>query len=148
MATQRKHSDLHRPAPPANERIAILIAEDDSDTRDLYAHYFRSAGLRVETVADGVEACRRTVELMPDLVVMDLSLPDMDGWEATRRLKADQSTAHIPVIACTAHKFGPSVERALVAGCDAYVVKPCLPEDLLATIRRVLSRRTAPRRTA
>jgi len=77
--------------------------------------------------------------MQPDLIVMDLSLPRLGGWEATRRLKANSSTTHIPVLACTAHAFGSAVERALVAGCDAYLVKPCLPEDLTREVRRLLS---------
>jgi len=77
--------------------------------------------------------------MQPDLIVMDLSLPRLGGWEATRRLKGNSSTTHIPVLACTAHAFGSAVERALVAGCDAYLVKPCLPEDLTREVRRLLS---------
>jgi CheY-like chemotaxis protein len=67
-------------------------------------------------------------------------MPQLDGWEATRRLKRDPRTAHIPVLACTGHAFGAPVERAIEVGCDAYVVKPCLPEDLLQHIRRLLAR--------
>ena len=126
----------------------ILVAEDNSDQLDLYADYLTFRGFDVDTASDGVAAFHRAAETLPDLIVMDLSMPRLDGWEATRRLKAYKRTAHIPVIACTAHAFGFAVERAIDAGCDAYVVKPCLPEDLLREIRRVLRRSAASRRRA
>jgi CheY-like chemotaxis protein len=69
---------------------------------------------------------------------MDLMMPRLDGWEAIRRLKRDWRTRRIPIIACTGHVIGSSAERALDAGCDGYITKPCLPADLLAEIRRVL----------
>ncbi len=76
--------------------------------------------------------------LLPDIVVMDLSLPVMDGWEATRRLKADERTAAIPVVALTGHALAGISEGAKKAGCDAFVTKPCLPEDLVKEIRKIL----------
>src|SRR5436190_2126157 len=107
----------------------ILIAEDDVSSREIYAMYFLAQGLRVQTAPDdGDLALERALASRPDAVVMDLAMPGVDGWEATRRLKADPRTARIPITACTAHGFGPAVERVLIAGCDAYVVKPCLPE--------------------
>jgi len=117
-----------------------LIVEDNEDLRSIYARYLRSRGFRVETASDGRSAVSQIVETRPDLVVMDLSLPHLTGWEATRRLRRDPRTMRIPVIACTGHVSGWSVEHALDAGCDAYVVKPCSPEDLLAEIQRVLAR--------
>jgi two-component system, cell cycle response regulator DivK len=77
---------------------------------------------------------------------MDLSLPVMDGWEATRRLKADQRTAHIPIVALTGHALAGISEGAKRAGCDAFVTKPCLPEDLVKEIRRVLGQSVQPPR--
>ena len=149
-ARARPSGKRARPASPtAREarRPLILIAEDNADDRNLYAEYLRFDGFQVETATDGATACRRAIQLIPDLVVMDLTLPRTDGWAATRELKAHHATAHIPIVACTGHAFGPAVERALDAGCDAYVVKPCLPRDLADEIRRVL-RRSALRRRA
>ena len=127
---------------------SVLIADDDPDQCYLYATYFLARGYRVRTVPDGELAVLRARESVPDVVVMDLSMPRVDGWEATRRLKSDPRTAHVPVIACSAHVFGAPVERALAAGCDAYVVKPCLSADLFHEVERLLSRRTARRRRA
>jgi len=106
----------------------------------MYARYLSSRGFHVEAAADGRRALAIARDSQPDLIVMDLSLPHLDGWEATRRLKHDSSTRHIPVIACTAHVLHAAIERALDAGCEAYVVKPCLPKDLVTEIGRVLSR--------
>lgn len=125
----------------------VLLAEDNEDHREVYATYFRHRGLQVETATDGESAVSRALALVPDVIVMDLSMPRLDGWEASRRLKADRRTAHIPIVACTAHGFGHAVERALIAGCDAYVVKPCLPADLYAEVQRQL-RLAARRRRA
>jgi CheY-like chemotaxis protein len=127
---------------PAREYPAplILICDDNAEDREMYATYFLAQGYRVQTASDGDMAFRYAVESRPDAIVMDLSMPRVDGWEATRRLKMDARTRGIPVIACTGHAFGASVERALVVGCDAYVVKPCRPRDLLKEVRRLLTR--------
>ena len=112
----------------------------------MYAQYLSLHGLRVEAASSAEEALHLARDLRPDVVIMDLSLPHVDGWEATRRLKADPATRRTPVIVCTGHVEGSSVVRAVDAGCDAYVVKPCLPRILLAEIDRVLGR--AQRRRA
>jgi CheY-like chemotaxis protein len=130
----------------AGRRSLVLLVEDHPDERQIYTRYLSSHGFRIETATDGERAVSMARELRPDLIVMDLSLPHVNGWEATRRLKRDTSTRHIPIIACTGHVLHGSVELALEAGCEAYVVKPCLPKDLLAEIRRVLSRHR-PRRS-
>src|SRR5213076_337586 len=93
--------------------------------------------------ANGMEALERAVDGNPDVILMDLSLPVMDGWEATRRLKADKRTAAIPVVALTGHALAGISEGAKQAGCDAFVTKPCLPEDLVKEIRRVLDQHAA-----
>jgi CheY-like chemotaxis protein len=134
------------PAPDAGP--LILIVEDNGDLRELYSTYFTFHGFRAQTASDGQIALAHAVEYTPDLIVTDLSMPHLGGWEMTRRLKNDPRTAHIPVIACTGDALGSSAERALDAGCDAYVVKPCLPEDLLGETRRLLERSPASRRSA
>jgi two-component system, cell cycle response regulator DivK len=75
---------------------------------------------------------------MPDIILMDLALPKMDGWQATRRLKDDERTKHIPVVALTGHALGAHAEEAKQAGCDSFVTKPCLPDALVAEIQRML----------
>src|SRR5688572_19902681 len=82
-------------------------------------------------------------ELMPDIVLMDLALPRMDGWEATRRLKNDPRTRHIPIVALTGHALAGHAEGAREAGCDAFVTKPCLPDALVTEIRRLLDHHRA-----
>src|SRR5688572_23902908 len=117
------------------ERPLILIVEDQSELRQLYAQQLASSGFDVVEAADGQEAVRRGSALVPDVVLMDLSIPVLDGWEATRQLKADSRTAHIPVVALTAHDGAGELERATNAGCDWFVPKPCPPQDLIDEVR-------------
>jgi two-component system cell cycle response regulator DivK len=130
----------HPPQHPSGGSPFIFVVEDDPDTRDLYAQYFALQGLRVETASDGPSALRMIVTLVPDVIVMDLSLPRLHGWEVTRRLKADPRTSRIPVVVCTGYLTGGSTEQELEAGCDAYVLKPCTPDALLKEIQQVLAR--------
>jgi two-component system, cell cycle response regulator DivK len=106
----------------------------------MYRQYLQHVGFRVVTATDGETGITLARRWRPAAIVMDLTMRAMDGREATRRLKAGHWTAHIPVIACTGHFLGSYVQRAIEAGCDAYVVKPCLPEDLAREIRKVLAR--------
>ena len=119
----------------------VLIVDDFQDNREMYAEFLRFSGFRVEEASNGHEALEKAARLLPDLIVMDLSLPGIDGWEATRRLKRDVETKHIPVLALTGHALAGYSEGARQAGCDAFVTKPCLPEELLAEIRRMLEGR-------
>jgi CheY-like chemotaxis protein len=96
------------------------------------------SGFDVIEAENGADAISHTSDRFPDVVLMDLSLPVLDGWEATRRLKADARTSHIPVVALTAHDGSGELQRATRAGCDWFVPKPCLPHDLIEEVRRVL----------
>ena len=120
-------------------RPLILIVEDQSELRALYAQHLTMSGFDVIETANGAEAITFTTAQFPDVVLMDLSLPVVDGWEATRRLKADSRTAHIPVVALTAHDGSGELERATSAGCDWFVPKPCPPDSLITEVRRVLA---------
>jgi CheY-like chemotaxis protein len=117
----------------------VLVVEDYQDAREMYAAYLQFSGYRVAEAANGLEALEKTRELMPDIILMDLALPKMDGWEATRRLKADDRTKHIPIVALTGHALAGHAEGARQAGCDAFVTKPCLPDALVTEIQRMLS---------
>ena len=117
----------------------ILVVDDYEDAREMYAEYLRFCGFRVAEARNGNEALEQAFSLMPDLILMDLSLPGMDGWEATRRLKADERTRHIPVVALTGHALAGASEGAKNAGCDSFVTKPCLPDDLVVEVRRMLT---------
>jgi CheY-like chemotaxis protein len=112
----------------------ILLVEDNPDNRDMLARRLTRKGHTVSVAADGVEGLRLAAAQRPDLVLMDLSLPEIDGWEATRRLKAGEATANIPVIALTAHAMQGDRERALGAGADDYDTKPVELKRLLGKI--------------
>jgi CheY-like chemotaxis protein len=116
----------------------ILVVDDTLDARELYAEYLRIAGLRAEVAEDGNDALVKAMALRPSVIVMDLAMPRMDGWEATRRLKAHPATRNIPVIALTGHVIERSRERAIEAGADGYLTKPCFPDSLLAEVHRVM----------
>jgi two-component system, cell cycle response regulator DivK len=119
----------------------VLVVEDYQDAREMYAAYLTFSGYRVAEATNGIEAIEKTIDLMPDIILMDLALPKMDGWEATRRLKLDERTKHIPIVALTGHALAGHSDLAREAGCDAFVTKPCLPDALVAEIQRMLSAR-------
>jgi CheY-like chemotaxis protein len=116
----------------------ILVVDDYQDAREMYAEYLQYSGFRVAEAKNGNEAVTQARSLKPDLILMDLSLPGMDGWEATRVLKADEATRHIPIVALTGHALAGASEGARKAGCDSFVTKPCLPDDLVVEVRRML----------
>jgi len=122
------------------DRPRVLVVDDFPDARQMYAEYLSYAGFEVIEAGNGVEALERARDSSLDVIVMDLSLPVMDGWEATRRLKADKDTTAIPIVALTGHVLAGISEGARKAGCDAFVTKPCLPEDLVKEIRKVLDK--------
>ena len=117
----------------------ILVVDDYQDAREMYAEYLQFSGFRVAEARNGNEAVEQAFALKPDLILMDLSLPGMDGWEATRMLKADDRTKNIPVVALTGHALAGASEGAKKAGCDSFVTKPCLPDDLVVEVRRMLN---------
>ncbi len=121
----------------------VLVVEDYPDAREMYCEYLRFSGFRVAEARNGEEALEKAFTLLPDVVLMDLALPLMDGWEATRRLKSDRRTSDILVVALTGHALAGHAEGARRAGCDAFVTKPCLPDDLVDEIRRLLAARQA-----
>ncbi|HVE82274.1 MAG TPA: response regulator [Myxococcales bacterium] len=118
----------------------VLVVDDYEDAREMYAEYLQYSGFRVAEARNGVEAMEKAFDLRPDVILMDLSLPVMDGWEATRRLKADGRTRGIPVVALTGHALTGHSEGAKKAGCDAFVTKPCLPDALVTQVRKMLSK--------
>ena len=124
------------------EQPLVLVVEDYQDAREMYAAYLQFSGYAVAEATNGVEAIEKTQELLPDIVLMDLALPRMDGWEATRRLKSDERTRHIPIVALTGHALAGHAEGARRAGCDAFVTKPCLPDALVSEIKRLLNARS------
>ena len=140
VAALKKTGTQQRPAG-AHGRPLVLLVDDDADSREMYGQYLRAHDFLTVMATNGREAMAQAELLPPHLVVMDLCMPHLDGWEATRCLKRNALTKHIPIIACTGHVLGSSAERALDAGCDGYVAKPCSPANLLVEIRRVLPHR-------
>jgi len=122
----------------SEQQPLILVVDDYQDAREMYAEYLQFSGFRVAEAKNGNEAVEQAFALKPDLILMDLSLPGMDGWEATRRLKADDRTKRIPIVALTGHALAGASEGAKKAGYDSFVTKPCLPDDLVVEVRRML----------
>jgi CheY-like chemotaxis protein len=135
-------SSTDEPTPHDGDRVRplVLIVEDQSELRKLYAQQLVISGFDVIEAENGADAVAHTASHAPDVILMDLSLPVIDGWEATRRLKADRRTAHIPVVALTAHDGSGELQRATRAGCDWFVPKPCPPDALISEVRRVLAK--------
>jgi two-component system cell cycle response regulator DivK len=117
----------------------ILVVEDNPDNRTLISDLLHALGYEVVEAIDGIQGIEMTVKEKPSLILMDLSLPRKDGWEATREIKADESVKHIPIIALTAHAMMGDRERALEAGCDDYISKPINLSELSGKIREYLS---------
>ncbi len=117
----------------------ILVVEDNPDNRTLISDLLHALGYEVIEAIDGIQGIEMAVKEKPSLILMDLSLPRKDGWEATREIKADETIKHIPIIALTAHAMLGDRERALEAGCDDYVSKPINLSELSGKIRGYLS---------
>jgi len=118
------------------DKPIILVVDDDHDARWIYAMYLRSRGCRVFTAGDGRSAVEKATALTPDLIVMDLAMPKVDGWEAIRRLEQSSWTRDIPVVALSA--VPASRDTAFEAGCDAYLAKPCDPGVLWTQVQALL----------
>lgn len=127
-----------RPAAARRPRLVLLV-EHDEDTREMYAQSLAFYGFQVVLASSGAEAIEKAHALRPDLIATDIGLPGgMDGCQLAESLKSSVHTNEIPVIAVTGWIMGPHVERALKAGCNSVLAKPCLPETLLAEIHRLL----------
>ena len=116
----------------------VLLVDDSLDAREMYGEYLTFHGFRVITACNGVEALASAHDEWPAVIVMDLAMPLMDGWEAIRRLRADPLTADIPIIALSAYAFGDAPERAREAGADVCLSKPCLPPQVARVVRAMV----------
>jgi CheY-like chemotaxis protein len=124
----------------------VLLVEDDRHGRLLYAEWLRTAGFHVEEAHNGLQALERAFEVQPSLVVTDLDIPGIDGFELTRRLKKDSRTRKVPVIAVTGYAaFAAEPDRARRAGCDTVLHKPCAPDDLYSSINDLMRERAENR---
>ncbi len=118
----------------------ILLVEDNEMNRDMLTRRLEKRGYQMVSAADGPTGIALAHTEAPDLILMDMSLPGIDGWEASRQLKADTTTAATPIIALTAHAMAEDREKALAAGCDEYETKPVELSSLLTKIETLLSR--------
>jgi CheY-like chemotaxis protein len=116
----------------------ILIVDDYPDAVEIWALYLRAFGYRVSTASDGVEAVAQAERLLPDLIVLDLELPRMSGFDVARHLRANPDTEDIPLIAATGYSHQRQLDLARDAGFDLIVVKPCEPDELVGEIERLL----------
>jgi two-component system, cell cycle response regulator DivK len=120
----------------------ILVVDDDLDARTIFGLYLEAMGCLVYTAADGAAAIREATAHVPDVIVLDLAMPKLDGWAAAERLKRRARTRHIPIIALSA--VPGARDSAKISGCDAYLAKPCLPQILWDEISALLGRRSRP----
>jgi two-component system, cell cycle response regulator DivK len=116
----------------------ILVVEDTEDNRQIMRDLLSNAGYELVEAVTGEDGVAAAARELPDLILMDIQLPVMDGYEATRRIKADPATRGIPVIAVTSYALSGDEEKARAAGCDGYVAKPFSPRQLLAKVREYL----------
>lgn len=131
-STRTRRRSTH--APPA--KPTVLVVDDDLDARTMYGLYFKSMGCAVYTATDGAGAFNQATALHPDIIVLDLAMPHVDGWAAAERLRKSPITRDIPIIALTA--IPGARESARLSGCDAFVAKPCLPQLLWCEVRLLL----------
>jgi two-component system, cell cycle response regulator DivK len=125
------------------KHLSVLIVDDVADTRELYEHYLHFRGIQVTTAADGVAALQAVGLERPDVIVLDLAMPRMTGWDVIRALKSDIRTRGIAIVALSGQG---ARQTALEAGADSYLEKPCLPDQLLAEVLRVLRDQSGRRR--
>ena len=118
----------------------ILLIEDNEMNRDMLSRRLERKGYSVVMAIDGIHGISAAREEAPDLILMDMNLPEIDGWEATRRLKSQEATRHVPVIALTAHAMVSDRQKALEAGCDDYETKPVEFQRLVSKIQALLER--------
>src|SRR5437868_11954731 len=116
----------------------VLLVEDNEDNRIVYSTILKHYGYRVVEALNGEDGIAKARSEKPDVILMDISIPIIDGWEATQVLKHDPATREIPIIALTAHALASDREKAMEVGCDGYLAKPCEPRQVVSEVARVL----------
>jgi two-component system cell cycle response regulator DivK len=122
--------------------VKILIAEDDTDVRSIVHDLLEAGGFATVVAIDGKQTLDLVIKEKPDLLVLDLSMPEVDGWQVAQTLRKNASTKNLPILALTAHAMAGDCEKALKAGCDSFLAKPFSPDDLLIEIQRLLQRKS------
>jgi two-component system cell cycle response regulator DivK len=115
--------------------MKVLVVDDDYDNRSIAAAALKAAGYEVDQAAEGIEALAKAGAAAPDVILMDLTMPGLSGWDLAARLKALDGLKGVPIIAFTAHALAGSEERAREAGCDAYLSKPCTARDIVNAVK-------------
>lgn len=128
------------PSEPESTAPLVLIVDDSPDHRLLYSEFLEFCGFRVLTAIDGIDGVAKARAEWPAVILMDLAMPRMDGWEAIHHLRADPMTADIPIVAISAHACGNEPIRAREAGADLCLAKPCLPSQVARVVRAMLFR--------
>lgn len=149
QSAAQKQSAAKKPMAAKKQSAAqslIMIVEDYDDAREMYRRRLEFAGYRVIDTRDGAEALATALEHRPDLILMDIALPKMDGLEVTRRLRLDPRTKGAMIVALTGHALPNHEREAAEAGCDAFISKPCLPDDLVKRVEQLLRGRRRSRR--
>lgn len=118
----------------------VLVVDDYEDSRQMSMEFLSFSGFRVAEAKDGLEAVVKAIELRPDVILMDYSLPGIDGWEATRRIRADAGSGAVRIVGLTGYGEAEELARAKEAGCDAFITKPCPPDRLVAEIQKLVKR--------
>ena len=139
-ANERSESSVEWRHPGA-EDCTVLVVEDNPDHRYVYTHVLRLAGYVVVEADTGDDALRIAGDSLPDVIVLDIGLPTIDGWEVARTLKGDARTRDIPIIAVTVHTFDQDRERSLAVGCAVHLEKPATPMDVLSVVNRLWDER-------
>ena len=122
----------------ADSSKTVLLVEDNEDNRTVYRTILEHFGYQVIEARNGEDGIRMAREDHPDLILMDISIPIIDGWEATRILKGDAATSDIPIIALTAHALATDRAKAAEVGCDGYLAKPCEPRRVVAEVEKFI----------
>jgi two-component system, cell cycle response regulator DivK len=150
-SSEARKGGARRPARQtvAAPRPCVLLVDDNADNCEMYRQYLEWDGFRVVIATDGLEALNQAARVMPTVIVTDLAMPKLNGWDMVGRLKSDPRTQHVPVLAVSAHAMVGDAKRARTAGCDGYLSKPCLPEELARAIRSLIrGHSTAPSQSA
>jgi two-component system, cell cycle response regulator DivK len=124
--------------PVSPVKKTVLLVEDNPHNRKIFSGMLTHSGFEVVEAEDGQQALDAVAKALPDVILMDLSIPAIDGWEVTRRLKADARSQPVPIIALTAHAMRGDEERARAAGCDHYLAKPISPKKVVEEVRKIL----------
>ncbi len=146
--SDRKFFGFGRAAPHVNGTVRILLVDDDLDTRYALRYALEEAGYEVYLATDGEAAVKQAKEIQPRIILMDMMMPGVDGYEATRQIKSRSALKHIPIIAITAKAMKGDREQVLAAGCDDYIAKPFLTGEVLALVQKWLQAEASPEKPA